>query len=105
LQQIQAAEGDTRTPEERRTARVQQVSKDIADLLSLEYDTVYNMLIDATSQYKVLAKQVDKPIADAVKEYANENSLPITISQDTKREYPFGAFAASVLGFMHGKLL
>lgn len=98
---LKAAEGDTRTPEERRTARVQQVSKDIADLLSLEYDTVYNMLIDATSQYKVLAKQVDKPIADAVKEYANENSLPITISQDTKREYPFGAFAASVLGFMH----
>ena len=50
---------------------------------------------------KVLARQVDKPIADQIKEYASENSLPITVTQDTKREYPYGAFAASVLGFMH----
>lgn len=98
---IKAEEGDTRTPEERRTVRVERVSNDIANLLGLDYETVYNALIDSESQYKVLAKQVDKPVADAVKEYANENSLPITISQDTKREYPFGAFAASVLGFMH----
>ena len=40
-------------------------------------------------------------MADQIKEYASENNLPITVTQDTKREYPYGAFAASVLGFMH----
>lgn len=96
-----AQEGDTRSDEERRTAWVEQISQDIADILSLDYQTVYDMLIDSDSQYKVLAKQVDKPIADKIEEYASENNLAITTSQDTKREYPFGAFAASVLGFMH----
>lgn len=96
-----AAEGDTRSPEQRRAEWVRQVSDKIAELLSLDAEEIHQKLIDPTSQYEVLAKQVDKPVADQIKEYALDNRLPITISQDTKREYPFGAFAASVLGFMH----
>lgn len=96
-----AAEGDTSTDEQRRTARVQAASGEIAEILGLEYTEVYDKLINAEKQYVVLAKQVDKPVADAIKTYASDNSLSITISQDTKREYPYGAFAASVLGFMH----
>lgn len=98
---LKAAEGDERSAEERRTERVRTVSADVADILSLDEDEVYEKLIDDESQYQVLAKQVDKPIADQIKEYASDNNLPITVSQDTKREYPYGAFAASVLGFMH----
>lgn len=85
----------------RRTARIAQVSSDLAGILSLEYQEIYDKLIKAESQYVVLAKQVDKPVADQVKNYAGDNNLTISVSQDTKREYPYGAFAASVLGFMH----
>ena len=77
------------------------MSADVAGMLGLDENKVYEKLIDTESQYEVLARQVDKPIADQIKEYASENSLPITVTQDTKREYPYGAFAASVLGFMH----
>lgn len=96
-----AEEGDERSAEERRAERVRTVSADVAEILGLDEEEVYNKLIDADSQYEVLAKQVDKPIADQIKEYADENILPLTVSQDSKREYPYGAFAASVLGFMH----
>lgn len=96
-----AEEGDERPAEERRAERVRTVSADVAGMLGLDENEVYEKLIDTESQYEVLAKQVDKPIADQIKEYASENSLPITVTQDTKREYPYGAFAASVLGFMH----
>ena len=96
-----AAEGDERPAEERRAERVRTVSADVAELLGLDENEVYDKLIDSESQYEVLAKQVDKPVADQIKEYASENNLPITVTQDTKREYPYGAFAASVLGFMH----
>ncbi len=98
---LKAAEGDERSAEVRRTERVRTVSADVAGMLGLDEQEVYDKLIDTESQYEVLAKQVDKPIADQVREYANKNGLPITITQDTKREYPYGAFAASVLGFMH----
>ena len=96
-----AAEGDERPAEERRAERVRTVSADVVELLGLDENEVYDKLIDSESQYEVLAKQVDKPVADQIKEYASENNLPITVTQDTKREYPYGAFAASVLGFMH----
>ncbi|WP_283128543.1 penicillin-binding transpeptidase domain-containing protein, partial [Allofournierella massiliensis] len=96
-----AEEGDERPAEERRAERVRTVSADVAGMLGLDENEVYEKLIDTESQYEVLARQVDKPIADQIKEYASENSLPITVTQDTKREYPYGAFAASVLGFMH----
>ncbi len=98
---LKAAEGDERPAEERRAERVRTVSADVAELLGLDENEVYDKLIDSESQYEVLAKQVDKPVADQIKEYASENNLPITVTQDTKREYPYGAFAASVLGFMH----
>lgn len=98
---LKAEEGDERSAEERRAERVRIVSADVASMLGLDENEVYDKLIDSESQYEVLAKQVDKPVADQIKEYASDNNLPITVTQDTKREYPYGAFAASVLGFMH----
>lgn len=98
---LKAEEGDERSAEERRAERVRTVSADVASMLGLDENEVYDKLTDSESQYEVLAKQVDKPVADQIKEYASDNNLPITVTQDTKREYPYGAFAASVLGFMH----
>lgn len=98
---LKAEEGDERSAEERRAERVRTVSADVASMLGLDENEVYDKLIDSESQYEVLTKQVDKPVADQIKEYASDNNLPITVTQDTKREYPYGAFAASVLGFMH----
>lgn len=86
---------------QRRAARVQTISQDLAGILSMDAQEIYDKLIDDSKQYVLLAKQVDKPVADQVSQYASENKLTIIVSQDTKREYPFGAFAASVLGFMH----
>ena len=85
----------------RRDARIAQISSDLAAMLGMEYEEIYHKLADETKRYMVLAKQVDKPVADQVREYAGKNSLTIFAAQDSKREYPYGAFAASVLGFMH----
>lgn len=86
---------------QRRAARVQSISEDLAEILSMDAQEVYDKLIDDSKQYVLLAKQVDKPVADEISQYASDNKLSLIVSQDTKREYPFGAFAASVLGFMH----
>ena len=98
------AMGGTETDEskaQRRAARVQSISEDLAGILSMDAQEIYDKLIDSSKQYVLLAKQVDKPVADEISQYASENKLSLIVSQDTKREYPFGAFAASVLGFMH----
>lgn len=86
---------------QRRADRVQSISEDLAEILSMDAQEIYDKLIDSSKQYVLLAKQVDKPVADEISQYASDNKLSLIVSQDTKREYPFGAFAASVLGFMH----
>lgn len=86
---------------QRRADRVQSISEDLAGILSMDAQEIYDKLIDDSKQYVLLAKQVDKPVADEISQYASDNKLSLIVSQDTKREYPFGAFAASVLGFMH----
>ena len=86
---------------QRRADRVQSISEDLAEILSMDAQEIYDKLIDDSKQYVLLAKQVDKPVADEISQYASDNKLSLIVSQDTKREYPFGAFAASVLGFMH----
>ena len=98
------AMGGTETDEskaQRRADRVQSISEDLAGILSMDAQEIYDKLIDDSKQYVLLAKQVDKPVADEISQYASDNKLSLIVSQDTKREYPFGAFAASVLGFMH----
>ena len=58
----------------RRAAKVSEVSAGLAELLGLEYQEVDDKLIDGTKQYVVLAKQMDKPVADRVEAYAREQS-------------------------------
>lgn len=79
--------------------QIQAVSGEVAELLDLDYDEVYQKLSDTSAQYKVLARQVDKPLADAVAEYADTVDAPISAVRTTRRDYPYGAFMASVLGF------
>ena len=73
-------------------------------------------------QYRVVAQNVEKPVADAIIEYSKsyrtapekegETGYRIAVlstEQSTTRSYPYGAFASSVIGFCNndenGKLV
>jgi stage V sporulation protein D (sporulation-specific penicillin-binding protein) len=70
------------------------------------YDTVYAAFSKITSQYRTLASRIDLPVAQAVEQYikaynkAHDGVSIILSSEKTyKRTYPYGAFAAAVIGF------
>ncbi len=92
-------EGDTTDAATRVLRKIQAASGELAQLLDMEYDEVYQLLSQTDSQYVVLKKKVEKPVADQVMELADQLDLPVSAVQSTKREYPYGAFAASILGF------
>ena len=82
------------------------------DTASEEYQKMYEKVYKAFSridtQYRILASKVDLPVSDAVRAFikgynkANKNkgvSIVISITKTYKRNYPYGAFAASVIGF------
>ena len=88
-----------------------QISKDLAGYLGegYSYEEILAGLSDSESSYYLLARQADKPVAEAIQEYASAKTvkedgyeraaLPIYVTQSSKRVYPYGNFLSQVLGF------
>lgn len=104
------------------TAQLQTAAEEIATLLNdgTTAESVFNILTATNSngelyEYRVVAKGVEKPVADAIIEYSmNYRTDPpageeqgyrivvLSTEQTSTRSYPYGAFLSSVLGFCNG---
>ena len=104
------------------TAQLQQAADEIATLLDdgTTADSIFNILTATNTngelyEYRVVAKGVEKPVADAILEYSmNYRTDPpageeqgyrivvLSTEQASTRSYPYGAFLSSVLGFCNG---
>ena len=100
-QQKQIAKGDLPANTVVKTA--EEVQSEVITYLAeqLEIDTKkIEEAMNKDSQYQVLKTQVEKPAADNIIAFMNENSInSIQIEEDTKRYYPQDELAASVIGF------
>lgn len=87
-------------PREMADEDVPQAAATLAQLLDLDEADVLEKLNQRTSNDALLKRRVDQTTADAVRAACLENGWQgILILQDTKRWYPEGDFAASLLGF------
>ena len=100
-------------------AEIRTAAEHIAELLGggTSADDIYARLTARNKagelyQYRVVAQNVEKPVADAIIEYSKtyrtapekegETGYRIAVlstEQSTTRGYPYGAFASSVIGF------
>ncbi|MBQ5755012.1 MAG: PASTA domain-containing protein, partial [Oscillospiraceae bacterium] len=92
-------------------ANLLQISKDLAGYLGdgYNYEDILLALSDKEAHYKLLARQVEKPVAEAIEEYCKpktededgyeRTSLPIQVVRSSKRVYPYGNFLSQVMGF------
>ncbi len=75
------------------------VAQGLSEILGVDYDTVLNKT-KADNYYEVILRQVEKEEADEVRTFISENDLScIALAEDSKRYYPYGSFAAHVIGF------
>ena len=100
-------------------------SLDRVDTSSAEYQTQYQTVHDAlaknTSSYQVLATKVNNAVKLSIEKYVStynkehtkaktledgttvrQGRISVSSSKSFERDYPYGAFAASVLGFCNG---
>ena len=82
-----------------------------------QYQKVYDALIDVNSSYVVLASKVNNAVKLSVEKYVSEfnkahknpddgsrkGRISVSASTNFDRSYPYGAFAAAVLGFTDGE--
>ena len=80
--------------DEESQAKIENVTKKLSEYLDMEYDEVKELVTKEQSIVKV-KKGIDKDTADKIR----EEDLPgVEIAEDTKRDYPLGAFASHTLG-------
>lgn len=80
------------------------IADGLSQLLEVDKQTILDKLAKTKSAYQTIKLKVEKPVADAVRQFALEGNGGkgfdgISLTQDTRRYYPYGNFAASVLGF------
>lgn len=94
-----------------------EMADDLSDLLggTVTSESILEKLTDTKSQYKIIAKGVDLPTKDALVEYANTKrpltpgapeedwatTLRLYTEETSTRNYPYGSFLSSVLGFLN----
>ncbi len=71
-------------------------------LLGISAETIRQKAENVNSYWQVLQYKVEKDKADEVERFIKENKINyLSLSQGTKRVYPFDDLAASVLGFVN----
>lgn len=88
---------------------IAMVSRQLAEILGITSEEIMEKLAQTDSSYQVIQKKVEKPVADAIREWmsayneteAAETSpiVGITLEEDAKRYYPYGSFASHLIGF------
>ncbi|MBQ3077437.1 MAG: PASTA domain-containing protein [Clostridia bacterium] len=75
------------------------VATELSRILGVEYETVLKKSRNE-NYYEIIKRQVEKEQADLVRAFVKEHQLSsVALAEDSKRYYPYGAFASHVLGF------
>ena len=88
------------SPREMPADKLELAAHGLAQILELDEAALLEKFRDRASNDCLLRYRVERSMADAVRDFCEENSITgIRINQDSKRWCPQGEFLASVLGF------
>ena len=88
------------SPREMPADKLELAAHGLSQILELDEAALLEKFRDRASNDCLLRYRVERSMADAVRDFCEENSITgIRINQDSKRWYPQGEFLASVLGF------
>jgi len=88
------------SPAESKTDQHRTIARGLSEILEVDEETILTKLGRTSSYYEIIKQKVDKPVADEVIRFCKDNKLSgVNIVEDYKRYYPYGDFAATILGF------
>ena len=88
------------SPREMPEEKLGLAAEGLAAILELDAAALLEKFSDRASNDCLLRYRVDRGMAAAVRDFCAQNGVSgIRINQDSRRQYPEGAFLASVLGF------
>lgn len=80
-------------------AQREKIASGLSNILDVPKKDILNKM-KIKNRYQEIKKKVEKPQVDKISEFKQKNKISaIYTIKDTKRYYPYGNFAASVIGF------
>jgi len=77
-----------------------RIAEKLEEILGADKERTLTKLQNHNSYYEVIEYKIDKPEADAIRKWCDEEEiLGVNLVEDFKRYYPYGSFAATILGF------
>ena len=71
----------------------------LSEILSMSAEDVLKS-VNKDSYYEIVKRKVEKPQADQIRDFALKTGInAIYLAEDSKRYYPYGTFASTILGF------
>ncbi|MBR5495952.1 MAG: hypothetical protein IKV58_01030, partial [Oscillospiraceae bacterium] len=72
----------------------------LSEKLEVDKEQITTKIQKSDSKYQEIKRKVEKPVKDEIQAYMLENDLVgVHYGEDSKRYYPYGNFASSVIGF------
>ncbi len=76
------------------------IAAGLSEILGVDHDTILKKC-EENNYYSIVQRKVDQPLVDAVRAFIVEKNVDgVSFTEDSKRYYPYGNFAAQVLGFV-----
>lgn len=82
--------------------RAELISQKLSELLGVDYSKIKTACADTTKQYYMVKRKVEKPEANEITAFMNENGLnsdDIYLWPTSKRYYPNDSLASNIIGF------
>lgn len=85
---------------EKTTALKEKVAKGLSEIFELDYEETYQKVC-STNRTETIAKKVENDKIEQLKAWMKENDTyaGITITEDSKRYYPYNNLASNLIGF------
>lgn len=88
------------SPREMTAEQTPLIAGTLSEMLEVDAQRILDKAQDKSRAYEVIKSKIEKPLADEVLSFVNENKISgVYLEEDNKRYYPYGSFAASVIGF------
>lgn len=76
----------------------------MSEILGVTREKVLDGAKDKSKYYRIIKQGVDKETADKALAFAADNNIiGVSLEEGTKRSYPYGSLASSVLGFVNSE--
>lgn len=78
------------------------IAQGLSEILGVDYDKIYEKAKKEKSYYQIVKKRIEDEDADRVRQFILDEKIKggISLEEDTKRYYPYGKLASTVLGFV-----